>query len=292
MIFEEAYQQIRENHYKILDERESVSKSARLSLSTWILDILTECREADTPQTTSTPYCVDTSSVCKVDTPQTDCKGCDRYEDGGELCDMCALENGKKDAQTEKIKTPDYCDICNHNGCDNCIANNLDVYCVLSGYAPKDTPQTDCETCRHYKLACELFSEVCKYEPTTQTETQNSNLTFDTPQTELTAKCLNCHNAKACKEKHWDGCIYEPQTDCEDIYPLVIIEDRYTGVYSNGEYTAWNMYFDEIPQDIDGDDVSCYDFWHSYDGIVGLGRTPNEAIEDLRKKLDAERNEK
>ena len=47
-----------------------------------------------------------------------------------------------------------------------------------------DTPQTDCDTCRHYKLACELFSEVCKYEPTTQTETQNSNLTFDTPQTE------------------------------------------------------------------------------------------------------------
>ena len=46
--------------------------------------------------------------------------------------------------QTEKIKTPDYCDICNHNGCDNCIANNLDEYCVPSGYAPKDTPQTDC----------------------------------------------------------------------------------------------------------------------------------------------------
>lgn len=37
----------------------------------------------------------------------------------------------------------------------------------------------DCETCKHYKLACELFSEICKYEPTTQTETQNSNLTFE-----------------------------------------------------------------------------------------------------------------
>ena len=47
-----------------------------------------------------------------------------------------------------------------------------------------DTPQTNCDTCKHYKLACELFSEVCKYEPTTQTETQNSNLTFDTPQTD------------------------------------------------------------------------------------------------------------
>ena len=113
----------------------------------------------------------------------------------------------------------------------------------------------------------------------------------DTPQTELTAKCLNCRNAKACKEKHWDGCIYEPQTDCEDIYPLVIIKDRYTGTYSNGEYTAWNMYFEDIPREIDEDDVTCYNFWHSYDGIVGLGKTPNEAIDDLHKKLNVERNE-
>ena len=49
-----------------------------------------------------------------------------------------------------------------------------------------DTPQTDCDTCRHYKLACELFSEVCKYEPITQTETQNSN--NDAPQTDLSAE--------------------------------------------------------------------------------------------------------
>ena len=53
-------------------------------------------------------------------------------------------------SQTERIKTLDYCDICNHKGCDNCIANNLDDYCVPSGY-----------------------------EPTTQTETQNSNLIFE-----------------------------------------------------------------------------------------------------------------
>ena len=33
-------------HYEILDERESISKSARLSLSTWMLDILTEYRMA------------------------------------------------------------------------------------------------------------------------------------------------------------------------------------------------------------------------------------------------------
>lgn len=61
--------------------------------------------------------------------------------------------------QTERIKTPDYCDICNHNGCDNCIANSLDDYCVPSGYVPKDISQTnsvipknalrsDCTGCR------------------------------------------------------------------------------------------------------------------------------------------------
>lgn len=148
---------------------------------------------------------------------------------------------------------------------------------------------------------------------------------IDTPQKELTAKCLNCHNAKACKENHWDGCIYEPQTDClivdarfkahclncaengsykctkcdgemyykadapqtdcEDIYPLVIIKDRYTGVYSNGKYTAWNMYFEDIPREIDEDDVTCRNFWHSYEEVVGLGDTPNEAVEDLRQKM-------
>lgn len=70
-----------------------------------------------------------------------------------------------------------------------------------------------------------------------------------------------------------------------DIYPLVIIKDRYTGVYSGGKYTAWNIYLEDIPQAIEADDVTCFTFWHSYDGAVGLGNTPNEAVEDLRQKL-------
>lgn len=58
--------------------------------------------------------------------------------------------------QTERIKTLDYCDICNHKGCDNCIANNLDDYCVPSGYTPKDTPQTDCDhKCIQTEVGCE-----------------------------------------------------------------------------------------------------------------------------------------
>lgn len=81
MTFKEAYQQIRKHHYEILNERESISKSARLSLSTWVLDILTECREADTLQT-DCEACeldgkADVCKICRVSNyePQTDC-GC------------------------------------------------------------------------------------------------------------------------------------------------------------------------------------------------------------------------
>lgn len=60
-------------------------------------------------------------------------------------CRECKFEP-KDEPQTERIKTLDYCDICNHKGCDNCIANSLDDYCVPSNYAPNDdTPQTDAD---------------------------------------------------------------------------------------------------------------------------------------------------
>ena len=43
----------------------------------------------------------------------------------------------------------------------------------------------------------------------------------------LKARCLNCNNAKACKEKHWEGCVYEPKdektcdlTECKEMEKL------------------------------------------------------------------------
>lgn len=37
--------------------------------------------------------------------------------------------------QTEpRIKTADYCDICNHKGCENCVADSRDDYCVPSNF--------------------------------------------------------------------------------------------------------------------------------------------------------------
>lgn len=93
------------------------------------------------------------------------------------------------DPQTERIKTLDYCDICNHKGCDNCIANSLDDYCVPSGY-----------------------------EPTTQTETQSSNensnvnLTFEkTDEPQIFICPIQEENAEYFKWLYGD----EPQTEAD-----------------------------------------------------------------------------
>ena len=49
----------------------------------------------------------------------------------------------KYESKDEPLKTTEYCDYCNHKGCENCIANNLDDYCVPSNFeeAVKDKPQ-------------------------------------------------------------------------------------------------------------------------------------------------------
>ena len=114
-----------------------------------------------------------------------------------------AVQNGKfhineaeqTEPKTERIKTLDYCDICNHKGCDNCIANNLDDYCVPS----------------------------C-YEPTTQIETQNSNLTFEK---RTMRDCYNCKRYDT--EDECIECHYEPKD-----------EPKLEGIWNAGYKTGYD----------------------------------------------------
>ncbi len=69
-----------------------------------------------------------------------------------------------------------------------------------------------------------------------------------------------------------------------DIYPLTIVKDRYTGTYSGGIFTAWNIEADEVPTDIYGDDTECRNFW-SDALVVGRGDTAEEAEEDLERRI-------
>jgi hypothetical protein len=79
--------------------------------------------------------------------------------------------------------------------------------------------------------------------------------------------------------------------DDRPVYPLTVVYDRYSGAYSGGKWTAWNLYPWEVPGGIYGDDCGCSDFW-SWDFdeyCIGIGNTPEEAIMDLKTKLETER---
>lgn len=73
-----------------------------------------------------------------------------------------------------------------------------------------------------------------------------------------------------------------------DIYPVTVVADRYLGCYSGGEWTAWNCRPTAIPEVIFADDVPCCEFWATNKKPVGRGRTPEDAIEDLRRRLEQE----
>lgn len=70
-----------------------------------------------------------------------------------------------------------------------------------------------------------------------------------------------------------------------DIFPLTITQDRYGGCYSGGKYTAWNKEPCEIPLEIFEGDIDCCKFWFNNKEIVGIGDTPDLAIQNLKRKL-------
>ena len=71
------------------------------------------------------------------------------------------------------------------------------------------------------------------------------------------------------------------------LYPVTIIQDRYSGTYSGGVWTAFNLHKEQIPDAID-DDVSCRNFWtlaENFHLAIGKGNTPDEALHDLEEKM-------
>lgn len=74
------------------------------------------------------------------------------------------------------------------------------------------------------------------------------------------------------------------------IHPVTIVKDRYNGSYSGGMYLAFNLDHYDLPDEIDDGDVDCMNFWvlvkHTND-IVGIGATPNDAFNNLLKKLES-----
>lgn len=70
-----------------------------------------------------------------------------------------------------------------------------------------------------------------------------------------------------------------------DNYPTTIICDRYSGTYSGADWLAFPLDYSDVPEEVDGGDTECWMFWDNYDGIVGKGNTPQEAMNDLIKMM-------
>ena len=72
----------------------------------------------------------------------------------------------------------------------------------------------------------------------------------------------------------------------DEIYPLTLTCDRYSGAYSDGNWIAWNVEADDVPAEQHMDDVTCMKLWWGENPpMVGRGRTPQEAILDLYLRL-------
>lgn len=69
------------------------------------------------------------------------------------------------------------------------------------------------------------------------------------------------------------------------IYPTTIVQDRYGGCYSGGEYTAWLLEPWEVPGEIGCGDLICGAFWAENTLPYGKGDTPDEAERDLINKI-------
>ena len=79
-----------------------------------------------------------------------------------------------------------------------------------------------------------------------------------------------------------------------NIYPLTVTQDHYTGAYSGGKYTAWNHDPQDIPPGIVGEDTECCCTWAALENDkttrkmfrFGVGDTIQEAIAALVRDIE------
>ena len=76
--------------------------------------------------------------------------------------------------------------------------------------------------------------------------------------------------------------------EVDEVYPVTIIDDRYSGCYSCGKYLAFNVEPWDVPKGVSwGGDVDCAEFWadEALKYVIGKGNTPNEAYRNLVEKI-------
>ena len=68
-------------------------------------------------------------------------------------------------------------------------------------------------------------------------------------------------------------------------YPVTIVSDRYDGAYSEAEWLAFPLEYDEVPDEVNAGDGTSLHFWENYTEPVGKGNTPTDAYINLIRKM-------
>lgn len=77
------------------------------------------------------------------------------------------------------------------------------------------------------------------------------------------------------------------QLEKGEIYPVTIVMDRYSGTYSNGVWLAFNLYPEDLPEEVGSSDPDEMIFWREHNDLtlpIGKGKSPEDALNDLKIK--------
>ena len=72
----------------------------------------------------------------------------------------------------------------------------------------------------------------------------------------------------------------------DHLWPVTIIATRYGGIYEGGEWAAFPLHPEQVPDDARADDITCPTWWEQYARFVGVGVTPDAALADLKAKCE------
>ena len=126
------------------------------------------------------PSCIDCTHYGDYEV----CKGCDDdynkfksyYEPKDEPTTQTETQNSNL-----TFKTLEYCDICDHKGCEECIANALDEHCMPSQFKK----QIEDECAKEYEeLGLKELKELIKADRKTEPTISKMEQVEDEPQTE------------------------------------------------------------------------------------------------------------
>lgn len=65
------------------------------------------------------------------------------------------------------------------------------------------------------------------------------------------------------------------------LYPVTIFRTRYQGVYEGGAWAALVCDPEDVPAEAIADDVTCGHWWGTHGSGLGVGASPQEALDAL-----------